>query len=73
MNTAELRQQTLSKLRLVVSPDTAALSTADMARVLGLRPQTLRRGLSEAGHYLGIVPLKLPNGRLLWPCREVKP
>jgi hypothetical protein len=24
------------------------------------------------GHYLDIVPKKLPNGRLLWPEAEVK-
>lgn len=44
------------------------LDTAEAAAVLRVKPQTLRRCLCMQGHYLGIVPLKLPNGRLLWPA-----
>ncbi|WP_334018153.1 hypothetical protein [Burkholderia orbicola] len=32
-----------------------------------VKPQTVRKGYSINGAYLGIVPTKLANGRLLWP------
>ncbi|MDT8380535.1 MAG: hypothetical protein RQ739_16765, partial [Desulfotignum sp.] len=37
-----------------------------------VEPATTRRGLCVNGHYMGIKPLKLPNGRLLWPENEAK-
>lgn len=43
-------------------------TTEILAQRLGLQPQTLRAALSRAGHYYGIKPTKLPNGRLLWPA-----
>lgn len=47
-------------------------TTVDAAKILGLKPTTFRRGLCVAGHYLGIKPVKLPNGRLLWPLHRVR-
>ncbi|CAJ0816868.1 hypothetical protein LMG19087_02903 [Ralstonia wenshanensis] len=32
-----------------------------------VKPQTVRKGYSINGAYLGVVPTKLANGRLLWP------
>lgn len=32
-----------------------------------VKPQTVRKGYSIKGAYLGVVPTKLANGRLLWP------
>ncbi|MPT32719.1 MAG: hypothetical protein E2600_13860 [Chryseobacterium sp.] len=32
-----------------------------------VKPQTVRKGYSTTGAYLGVVPTKLANGRLLWP------
>ncbi|SED37574.1 hypothetical protein SAMN02787142_3061 [Burkholderia sp. WP9] len=32
-----------------------------------VKPQTVRKGYNITGAYLGIVPTKLANGRLLWP------
>lgn len=43
-------------------------TTEELARRLGLRPQTLRAALCRNGHYFGLRPTKLPNGRLLWPA-----
>ena len=43
-------------------------TTEELARRLGLRPQTLRAALCRNGHYFGLRPVKLPNGRLLWPA-----
>lgn len=43
-------------------------TTEELARRLGLRPQTLRAALCRNGHYYGLRPAKCPNGRLLWPA-----
>jgi hypothetical protein len=33
-------------------------------RGCGIKPQTWRAAYCRNGHYLGMVPVKLPNGRL---------
>ena len=43
------------------------INTEEFAKFLLVKPATVRRGLCVNGHYLVIKPLKLPNGRLLWP------
>jgi len=43
------------------------LTTEQLASLLGLRPTSIRVRLCESGSYFGLRPLKLPNGRLLWP------
>ena len=48
------------------------LSTEELASVLRIVPQTVRAGLCRNGHYLGIRPVKLPNGKLLWDAAEVE-
>ena len=49
----------------------AKLSTEEVAVQLRIRPQTARAGLCRDGHYLGMRPVKLPNGKLLWDAAEV--
>lgn len=46
-------------------------STEETAAMLRHAPQSLRAALCRAGHFLGMVPTKLPNGRLLWDASEV--
>lgn len=46
------------------------LPTTEIASSLGVKPSTMSRGLCVNGHYLGMKPRKLPNGRLLWPKAE---
>lgn len=41
--------------------------TVEFAALLKVQPATVRRGLCLNGHYMGIIPTKLPNRRLLWP------
>ncbi len=48
------------------------LSTNEAAEKLGMRPATLRHGLCLKGHYLGMQPVKLPNGRLVWPAKAIE-
>ncbi len=43
------------------------LTTEELAELFGVKPCTVRRGLCVDGHYLKIRPVKLSNGRLLWP------
>ena len=48
------------------------LDTENAARQLGVKPPTMRHSLCLRGHYLGIRPVKLPNGRLLWPLDAIQ-
>lgn len=43
-------------------------STEELAAALRLKPQSIRASLCRYGHYMGLIPYKLPNGRLLWPA-----
>lgn len=43
------------------------IPTEKLAARYGVRSDTVRRNLCVKGHFLGMTPLKLPNGRLLWP------
>lgn len=43
------------------------MKTSEFARISGLNPQSIRGRFQKTGSYYGIVPLKLPNGRLEWP------
>lgn len=42
-------------------------STEQLAQILHLKPQSLRAAICRDGHYFGLVPRKMPNGRLIWP------
>jgi hypothetical protein len=48
------------------------LSTEDLAQSLKITPGTIRTRLCRTGSYFGLRPLKLPNGRLLWPGDAVE-
>ena len=47
------------------------ITTEEMAAQLRIVPQTARAGLCRNGHYLGLRPVKLPNGKLLWNAADV--
>ncbi len=47
-------------------------STEETAAEFKVEPNTIRTGLSRHGHYLGLRPVKLPNGRLLWSGEAVR-
>lgn len=48
------------------------ISTEELAALLRLKPQSLRAALCRDGHYFGLRPRKLPNGRLLWPADAIE-
>lgn len=50
----------------------AKLTTEELAAVLRCKPQTPRAALCRQGHYMGMRPVKTPNGRLLWDADEVE-
>lgn len=37
----------------------------------GIQAASLSTALWRNGHYCGVVPSRLPNGRLLWPADEI--
>lgn len=43
------------------------LSTEELAAQLALRPQSIRKRFCQTGAYFCVRPVKLPNGRLMWP------
>jgi len=45
-------------------------TTAEHAARNLVKPQTVLKRYCETGSYYGIVPEKLPNGRLAWPKPE---
>lgn len=47
-------------------------STDDFAALNGIKGQSVRVRVCRFGHYFGIVPKKLANGRLLWPAVQVE-
>jgi hypothetical protein len=57
---------------LVSAFSKAKLSTEATAASFWVEPQTLRASLCRNGHYMGLRPVKLPNGRLLWDAAEVE-
>lgn len=47
------------------------LTTKEFAAALSMQQQSIRSAFCRAGHYMGLVPLRLPNGRLLWDAQGV--
>lgn len=50
----------------------AKLSTEELAAHFRVAEQTPRASLCRLGHWMGLRPVKLPNGRLLWDAAEVE-
>ena len=47
-------------------------TTEEIAALFHVEPQTPRAALCRQGHYMGLVPIKLPNGRLLWDTADAQ-
>lgn len=54
------------------APSLYYLSTDELAARLGLRPQSIRKRYCQTGAYFCLRPVKLPNGRLMWPADSVE-
>ena len=44
------------------------ITTDELASILSIRPQSIRKRYCQTGAYFSLRPLKLPNGRLMWPA-----
>ncbi len=68
MTLEQTRAKTIETLRKILpgEPSPLTLTTAQLAKALHVQPQTIRRGLCADGHWQGLTPEKLPNGRLLF-------
>lgn len=49
----------------------AKLTTEELSVLFRNRPQSVRASLCNKGHFCGLRPVKLPNGKLLWDSAEV--
>lgn len=48
------------------------IQTSAFAQRLGYKSASIRTAVWRNGHFNGIKPIKLPNGRLLWPADSVE-
>lgn len=47
------------------------LSCEQFAAINQVKPESVRARLCRTGSYFGTLPLKLANGRLVWPSVQV--
>ena len=43
------------------------MTNSQFAQKVGIRPESIHARVCRFGSYFGVVPQKLPNGRLFWP------
>lgn len=48
-----------------------SISTRRAAQLAGVEPHVLITALGRHGHWKGVTPRKMPNGRLLWPSLDI--
>ncbi|QDW50031.1 DNA-binding protein [Burkholderia sp. KBS0801] len=48
------------------------LTTEELAALLSIRPQSIRKRYCQTGAYFTVRPVKLPNGRLMWPADAIE-
>mgnify|MGYP001336690872 CR=1 FL=1 len=48
-------------------PPLSDISTEALADLCHVKPPSIRVRLCRTGSYFGLIPKKLPNGRLSWP------
>jgi len=49
-----------------------AIQTAALAQRIGYKSASIRTHVWRNGHFMGVKPIKAPNGRLLWPADTVE-
>lgn len=48
------------------------LTTEELADLLSIRPQSIRKRYCQTGAYFSLRPVKMPNGRLAWPSDSLE-
>ena len=65
---AQLREKTINDLQQLradaLKPQN--LNTKELADLCKVKPGTVRRSLCVNGHFMGLIPIKLASGRLVW-------
>ena len=61
------REQTVKVIHQIDPDAPAKLTTQELSRILRIQAGSVRRALCVHGHYHGLTPIRLPNGRLIWP------
>ena len=61
------RTRTLEKLHALHPKLPPKATTEQLAQVCVVRPDSVRLAYCVDGSYHGLVPLKMPTGRLVWP------
>ncbi|MBU9310836.1 DNA-binding protein [Burkholderia multivorans] len=54
--------------QLAVTQTRRPITTEELAALLSIRPQSIRKRFCQTGAYFSLRPVKLPNGRLMWPA-----
>ncbi|MBK8638603.1 MAG: hypothetical protein IPN92_10060 [Chromatiaceae bacterium] len=52
------------------SPPLRGYSTNELAGLFKVVPHTIRVSVSARGQYMGLIPTKLPNGRLWFDAQQ---
>lgn len=47
------------------------MNTEELAAILKLKPDLIRKRHRQTGAYFCLRPVKMPNGRLMWPTDSV--
>jgi len=48
------------------------INTEEAAKMFGVKGHSLRAQYCTTGSYFGLIPRKMPNGRLLWARRDIE-
>jgi predicted DNA-binding transcriptional regulator AlpA len=56
-----------SQQQFTVAQTRRHLTTEELAALLGIRAQSIRKRFMETGSYYGVRPVKMPNRFLAWP------
>jgi len=65
-------EKSASRVPMPIPTNRDHVSTEELAAILAIEPQSIRKRYSSDGSYHGIRPTKLPNRRLLWPVGDIK-
>lgn len=65
-------EQSAPRVPMPIPANRDHVTTEELAAILAIDPQSIRKRHSLDGSYLGIRPTKLPNRRLLWPVTDVR-
>lgn len=49
-----------------------SLTTDELAEMLSLQAASIRKRVCQTGAYFCLRPVKLPNGRLMWPADSLE-